>query len=275
MKDKFSAVWLSHSSIRDYLKCPRAYFLRNMYKDPRTGHKITVMTPPLALGQAVHEVVESLSTLPVEDRLKEPLTEKLNQAWKKVEGEKGGFRDKEQEERFKEKGRAMLVKVEKNPGPILEKAIKIRQDLPHFWLSETDNIILCGKIDWLKYIEEKDAVHIIDFKTGKVEEDADSLQLPIYKLLADNCQKKKVDGASYWYLQKDDEPVEVELPDEDEAKETVLEIAKRVALARKVGRFVCKNKDGCAACIPLESVVAGKGELVATSEYNQDIYILN
>jgi hypothetical protein len=41
-------------------------FLRNMYKDPLTGHKVTVVTPPLSLGAAVHEVVESLSSLPTE-----------------------------------------------------------------------------------------------------------------------------------------------------------------------------------------------------------------
>ena len=65
-RDKFKAIWLSHSSIADYLKCPRLYFLRNVYKDPITNHKITVMNPHLALGQIVHEVVESLSILPTE-----------------------------------------------------------------------------------------------------------------------------------------------------------------------------------------------------------------
>ena len=70
VRDKYSAVWVSHSSISDFLKCPRAYFLRNVYKDPATGHKITVVTPPLSLGTAVHEVIESLAVLPVEERLK-------------------------------------------------------------------------------------------------------------------------------------------------------------------------------------------------------------
>ena len=76
-KDKFKAVWLSHSSIADFLKCPRLYYLRNVYKDPRTGHKFTIMTPPLALGQAVHEVVEGLSILNVEDRFAVSLLEKF------------------------------------------------------------------------------------------------------------------------------------------------------------------------------------------------------
>jgi len=31
-KDKFAAIWISHSSISDFLKCPRSYFLKNIYK---------------------------------------------------------------------------------------------------------------------------------------------------------------------------------------------------------------------------------------------------
>ena len=77
MKDKYSAVWVSHSSISDYLKCPRAYYLKNVYRDPKTNRKISVMEPPLALGQAVHEAIESLSALPVEERFTTPLLERF------------------------------------------------------------------------------------------------------------------------------------------------------------------------------------------------------
>ena len=92
--DKYSAVWVSHSSISDFLKCPRSYFLRNIYKNPITGHKMTVMTPPLALGQAVHEVIESLATLPTDDRLKISLVKKLrNPVWLKITGKRGGFKN--------------------------------------------------------------------------------------------------------------------------------------------------------------------------------------
>ena len=195
-KDKFKATWVSHSSIADFLKCPRLYFLRNVYKDPKTGHKITVMKPPLALGQAVHEVIEGLSVLPVSERLSISLLKKFDVEWEKISGERGGFKTKSEENEYRERGVEMLKKIERNPGPILEKAVKIKQDLPHYWLSEEENIILCGKIDWLKWIEETDSVHIIDFQTGKNEEDSESLQLPIYLLLVRNTQKRNVDGVS-------------------------------------------------------------------------------
>lgn len=273
-KDKFKAYWVSHSSISDYLKCPRFYFLRNVYKDPRTGNKMTVMTPPLALGQIVHEVVEGLSFMKSTDRLKEPLSKYFEAAWDKVSGEKGGFKDKTIEEEYKKRGLSMLAEIEKNPGPILKKAVKIRSDggLPWYWFSEEENIILCGKIDWLEYLEKSGGVHIIDFKTGKNEEGEDSLQLPIYLLLAKNTQKRKVEKLSYWYLDKG-KVVKKDLPDEKEAKDRVMKVAEKIKLARQIERFKCP-KGGCFYCRPLEKVLKGEGKLVGVSDYRQDIYIL-
>jgi len=88
MPDKYSAVWVSHTSISDFLHCPRAYYLRNIYKDPKTGHKIKLMAPALALGLTVHEVLESLSLLPKNKRFEEPLLVKFDKVWEKVSGRK-------------------------------------------------------------------------------------------------------------------------------------------------------------------------------------------
>ncbi|MBI3955267.1 PD-(D/E)XK nuclease family protein, partial [Candidatus Gottesmanbacteria bacterium] len=234
-KDKYTAVWVSHSSIGDYLKCPRAYYLNNVYKDPISGHKIKLTSPPLALGQAVHEVIESLSVIPVKDRFIQPLMVKFEAAWKKISGERGGFKDKDQEYLYKKRGMEMIERAVNNPGPLLNLAVKITMNLPYFWLSEEDNIILCGKIDWLEYLPETDSVHIIDFKTGKVDEKSSSLQLPIYYLLVHQCQKRRVTRASYWYLDKNTHLTEVVLPDLKKAKEEVLSIAKEIKLVRTLG----------------------------------------
>lgn len=272
-KDKFSALWVSHSSLNDFINCPRAYFLRNVYKDPKTGHKITVMSPPLALGQAVHDVVESLSILPTQQRLSEPLDKKLDIAWENVTGKKGGFTSLKQETEYKQRGKEMLENITKNPGPVANKAIKISQELPYYWLSEEDNIILCGKIDWLEYIPETDSVHIVDFKTGQKEEKTDSLQLPIYYLLVTNTQKRLVSKVSYWYLAQSPKPVQVPLPDPEQAYEDIYEIARRMKLARQMEHFKCQT-DGCFACRPAEKVLKGEAEFVGTSIYNQDVYII-
>ena len=100
MSDKYKATWVSHSSISDFLACPRAYYLRNVFKDPKTGNKITVTSPFLSLGQAVHDVIESLSILPTEERLKVSLLKKFDVSWQKVTGKLGGFRNLEQEKEF-------------------------------------------------------------------------------------------------------------------------------------------------------------------------------
>lgn len=275
-RDKFKAVWVSHSSISDFLQCPRAYFLKNVYKDRLTGHKITLMNPHLALGQAVHEVIESISTLPVRKRFAQPLLGRFEDAWEKVRGSKGGFENSEQEEKFKERGRKMIERMEGNLKPLANLAIKLKEKepVPHFWLSEEENIILCGKIDWLEYLSETDSVHIVDFKSGQHEEDDGSLQLPIYYLLASNCQPRKVTKVSYWYLARDNHPVEQRLPDIDTAYQEILQIAREIKQARKEKNYKCKRKGCCYACCPLEEIIKGKGRLVGIDEMKRDVYVL-
>jgi ATP-dependent helicase/DNAse subunit B len=273
--DKFSAVWVSHSSIADFLNCPRLYYLRNVYKDPLTGHKIARIEPPLALGQVVHEVIDALSVLPAPDRLKVSLIKKLDVEWEKVSGKKGGFKSGEEEQESKERARKMLKRIMDNPGPISKKAVKLKSEdtlPPRYLISEPDNIILCGKVDWLEYLPETDSVHIVDFKTGRWEQNEKSLQLPIYFLLTKNLQSREITKASYWYLDRDDGPKEVKLPPAEEAHEEVLKIAKRIKLARQITHFSCPS-GGCKYCYPYELIVSGKGEKVGESEY-QDIYII-
>lgn len=274
MPDKYTAVWVSHTSINDFLQCPRAYYLKNVYKDPKTNHKIQLMSPPLALGQAVHAVLESLSVLPGSERFKESLIAKFEREWKRVSGKRGGFFDDETEEHYKNRGKEMLLKVMDNHGPLDGLAVKIKEDLPHYWLSEEDNIILCGKIDWLEYLNDSDSVHIIDFKTSKSEENESSLQLPIYHLLVHNCQHRETSKASYWYLGLD-KMVEKKLPDLDSAKEQVLKIAKEIKLARQLERFKCPHGEGgCSACRSMEKILRGEAEFVGENDYRQDVYVL-
>lgn len=274
-RDKSTAVWVSHSSISDFLECPRSYYLKNIYRNPKTGNKIQLMTPALALGQAVHEVVESLSILPTEQRFETPLIERFEDAWQRVEGKQGGFLSKEAEKQYKRSGEEMLRRIMKNPGPVAKLAVKIQMDLPQYWISEEDNIILCGKIDWLEFLEETESVHIIDFKTGKRSERESSLQLPIYLLLVTNTQKYPVEKVSYWYLGQEDEPTKKRLPNLEKAQTDVLKIAKKIKLARQLESFNCpQGEKGCRACKPYEAIVDGKGELVGVGEYGNDIFVM-
>ena len=288
MADKYSAVWVSHSSMGDFIKCPRLYYLHNVYKNPKTGKKINLVSPALSLGSAVHEVVEGLADYPAEKRFENPeaLLERFEKAWEKFSGKKGGFTSIEEEEMAKARGRAMIQRVIDNPGPLKEKIVKLKEGangmLPNFYLSEKDNIILCGRIDWLEYKSEDDSIHILDFKTGKNEEKGESLQLPIYQLLLNKLQKRKVTGTSYWYLDSEDKPKEVSLPNLDESYEKVYKVAKQVSDARSLAGkggpekvFVCpRGESGCFGCAPFEKIIRGEAEFLGVGEWGQEMYLV-
>lgn len=267
-------MWVSHSSMGDFLKCPRAYFIRQIYKDPSTGHKINIINPSLALGSVIHDTLESLALLKAEDRFKKSLLDKYNELWANFSGDLGGFKNEDEEVLYKNRGILMIKRVMDNPGPLLNKAVRLKSPdtlPPRYLFSVEENIILCGKVDWLEYFPVDDSVHIIDFKTGKNEEMEDSLQLPIYALLVKNCQKRNIKKMSYWYLEKDDIPREVSLPDFDDAYTRVMEIALRVKKTREIKNYKCP-RNGCFACEPFEAIINGDAKYVKTSGY-QDIYI--
>lgn len=235
-----------------------------------TGKKLKLVNPSLSLGQVVHEVLENLSKLKVEERFSVPLFASFDERWKKVSGKPGGFFSGGTEQQFKKRGQDMLTRVTKNPGPLKKLAVKMAVDLPHYFLSEEDNLVLCGKIDWLEYFPETDMVGIIDFKTSKYGEEAQSLQLPIYYLLAHNCQKRAVKSVSYWYLETSDFPEERPMPDSVESASKILKIGKDIKLARTLGRFNCPNGEKkCNYCRAYEDILADKAELVGSdNRYN-------
>jgi ATP-dependent helicase/DNAse subunit B len=277
-QDKYSSVWVSHSSIGDFLKCPRLYFLHNIYKNEK-GKKINIASPALSLGIAVHETLEGLSKYKAEERFLKPLEETFEEEWRKVSGKQGGFKNEQEEKEAKERGRNMILRVAKNPGPLVKKTVKLppsKNDMPpNFFLSEAENIILNGKIDWLEYIPEDDSIKVIDFKTGRNKENEGSLQLPIYLLLLNNLQKRKVSGAAYWYVDCDNEPISVKLPDAKKAYEDVLAIARKIKIAREKGEFNCpRGGSGCFACRPFEKILKGEAEYIGIGGYGQEMYLV-
>lgn len=282
MSDKYTAVWVSHSSMGDFLKCPRLYYLHNVYKDPATKNKIALVTPHMSLGIAVHEVLEGLADFPSETRMGRDLLATYDEAWSKVTGKRGGFTSDEEEKAFKDRGVAMLLNVKKNPRFLPNKRLKLPRETmnPNFFISEEDNIILNGLVDWIEFLPESDSLHIIDFKTGKKEESESSLQLPIYLLLCHALQKRKVTKASYWYLESDTF-VEKALPDEKEAKEAVLAVARKVKKARDAGVFLCpEGETGCMHCRVYEEILkAKKGEdtyveSVGLGQFKQELFVI-
>ncbi|MEX0672687.1 MAG: PD-(D/E)XK nuclease family protein [Candidatus Paceibacterota bacterium] len=278
-QDKYSAVWVSYSGLSTFLKCPRAYYLQYMYKDPQTRRKISEMTPHLALGQVVHNTIEPLANVPAEKRFDQPIMDIFERHWSTISGEKGGFISIEEEVEMKERGRSMIKRVVEHPGALKRKATRIPPTPsgmpPNFYLSEEDNIILCGSIDWLEYLEDTDSVHIIDFKTGKREEEGRSLQLPMYLLLARNLQKRSVAKASYWYLDRSDTLDEKELPTYEDAFEQVLTESRKLKKAREAKDLSCPQGGSCFACSSFEKIIVGEATCIGSNEMNKDVYVVS
>ncbi len=275
-QDKYTAVWVSHSSMGDFLKCPRLYYLHNIYKDPKTGNKVSLVSPHMSLGVAVHEVLEGLGDYKSEDRMKQDLIKKYEEAWAKVTGPRGGFKNTDEEKEFKERGLRMIENVIKDPKFLVNKTLKLKREKmnPNFFLSDEHNIILNGLVDWIEYLPETDSLHIVDFKTGKKEESESSLQLPIYLLLCDALQKRKVTKASYWYLESD-KIVEKELPNLEEARIAVMEVALKVKEARDKKEFKCPyGEAGCFGCKPYEAILKGEAKYLGIGGFSQDLYMI-
>lgn len=265
----------------DFLKCPRLYYLHNVYKDPKTNRKMSIVTPHMSLGIAVHNVLEGLADHPAHERMQRDLRALFEEAWLMVAGEKGGFSSAEEEERFKMRGKDMINSVIKNPRFLVNKRIKLPQgNMPcNFYLSEEDNIILNGLVDWIEYLPD-DTLHLIDFKTGKHEEKESSLQLPIYLLLCNALQKRKVSRASYWYLEED-KMVEKQLPDIEKARRDVYAVARQVKDARDTKNFPCSSGGiGCIFCRDYDEILKTKegkpslAKYLGVGGFNQDIYMI-
>lgn len=272
-KYPYGAVWLSPTSLSDFDRCPRLYYLRNVYKDPKTFRKIQVVNPFLTLGGCVHATIESISHLPKSERFINPLTDKFEQLWRKTLGKVGGFESEKQEQMFKERGLNMIRRLENNPGPLANLANKIQSDIPNMWLSQKEILVLCGVIDWIEVLPD-DTLHIIDFKTGKNEQDADSLQLGVYLLLVGNKLKRQVSKMSYWYLDKEEAPKEVSMPEIDEVLRSLIDKGVKIRDYRLRGDHTCPH-GGCSYCSEYESVLQGKAENVGVDmKMRRDLYFL-
>lgn len=291
MADKYKAIWLSHSSFNDFLNCPKAYYLKNVYKDPKSRKKISLITPYTSLGSAVHLALETLQEIPAggrEEKIK-VLDEEYKKIWEKnFRGEKGGFRSEEEEKEFFEKGLEMIQNIKENPNFLLNKIIRKEsyykgEIIPNYFIDDEEEVLLCGVPDWVEYLED-DTLHVIDFKTGKNEEKEDSTQLPIYILLLENLQNRKVSRASYWYLSKDKKEIVKEIGKEEieDVKNEIIKVGKEIKdlknrLLKEDWRdvFACKRGDeGCIHCRDYEKIISGEAKYVGLDIYDKDGYIL-
>src|SRR5438552_3446077 len=103
-----NTIWLSHTSLGDFEKCHKLYYLRNLYRDKShgNGYRIQVANPYLSLGQAVHDAIDHFVTrYKTDERTKDKLFYEFERAWQMRPGKRGGFKEADQENYFKERGK--------------------------------------------------------------------------------------------------------------------------------------------------------------------------
>ena len=254
-----NSLWISYSAICDFEKCKRAYYYKHIYRNHKNNNRIQIVNPYLSLGSIVHEAIEGVAGFSVEERNKTSLVKRYNSFWKNYTGKKGGFISEKQEKEFKERGLKMVKRAEKSP--IIKKpAYNTNSGLPKMNLFP--GVELVGNIDWIEILPSK-KLHIIDFKTGKNEENGNSLQLPIYYLLAKNNIKEEIEKVSYWYLDKDNDPVSQELNFNEDYLKIVKEKAKNIMNAVENKDFKCSSGyRNCFCCRDFDSVFSGEAEYV-------------
>ncbi len=266
-------IWVSHSSITDFNNCPKLYFFKSVYRNPKTGNRIQLVNPYLSLGSAVHDTIDEVVNLPLLKRKKTSLTKNYRKIWKKYSGKKGGFVSEKQESEFKKRGGKMIKKVE-NSGILAKKSLKKTDNLPKADLCK--NIGLVGSFDWIEVLKNNN-LHIIDFKTGKSEEKKNSWQLPIYQILAEKNYNKNVEKLSYWYLEKNNKPISKELINTNTFIEKIKAKAREIKKNIDENNFSCNfSYNSCYWCRDYESIVSGEAEYVGFDEkMKKDLYFLN
>lgn len=262
-------IFISYTSLSDFLKCPRTYYLKNIYRDPKTNFRLQIASPHLSLGSTVHDTIKWYLDLKGQVTKKQ-LEDKFRNLWLKYRGKRGGFESLEQEGDFGRRGLKMLDNFFKNAQG-LEK-ITHHVDFPKLNLFE--DVILMGNFDFIG--EKTDgSLHVLDFKTGANDE-KDPIQLYIYAILAEANLGKPVSRASFWYLDRDDAPREIVLDPLEPKLEWLKEKAKLLKEAIKDGEWVCiKGEELCRECRLHQAIIDGKGEFQFSDyRYKKDVYYL-
>lgn len=263
------AIFLSHTSLNDFLNCPKAYYLKNVYRNPESGYKIQAVSPYLALGAVVHDVIKWY--FEAEDKpTKVEVENKFRGFWWKFHGKRGGFTSSEEEAGFGKRGLLMLenfltnvTKVEKPLSPI---------EFPKYLL--TENIVLHGNMDYAGELSDG-TLHVMDFKTGSKDE-VSPLQLYIYSILAENYYGKPVSKASFWYLDRDDAPKEIVMDPLQPQIDWLTEKGLMLKKALEENCWECiRGEDLCRDCRDYTAILEGKGELMFVDHaFKKEVYFL-
>jgi len=263
------ALFISYTGLKDYIRCPRSFYLKNVYRDPKTGYKLQVTSPYMTLGALVHDAIKWF--LQMQGQVtKDQLIQKYRNLWLKYRGKRGGFSSIEDEASFGKRGLKMLDNFFDNTA-VLERQLKTN-DFLKFKIDE--GTFLNGRVDFLGELGDG-TLHVLDFKTGSKDEE-DSLQLHIYAILAESNLQKPVSKVSFWYLDRDSSPKEAVLDSLEERLDWLKTKAKEIKKSLEQANWICiKSPVLCQDCQAYQAIIDGKGEFQFADEaFKKQVYFL-
>lgn len=173
-----------------FRQCPRRYKfyyvdkVREIYEKPR---------PYFTMGEHVHAALKDfLSSVPVAERTPSRLEDLLQAKWQRY---RRGFQDSAEEREWWERALRQVRWFASSQD--LAATPYMVEDYHEATLSSS--VAVLGRIDRVDR-ESEGTLHIIDYKTGKMPEQTDALQLNIYALILSRKQEPPVTRASYLYL---------------------------------------------------------------------------
>jgi len=148
--------------------------------------------PYLTMGAHVHNALKDLYDLPAEKRTAQVSESILRRRWKE---NRLGFADLEEEKKYGIQAIRMLRlfthKMDVARDPVALEEFQNVECAP--------DVFLTGRIDRID--KEPEGLHIIDYKTGKFNEEwVSPEQLKLYAVMVANSMKAPVRKASFLYL---------------------------------------------------------------------------
>ena len=234
--------------------CPQQY--KYVYIDDLADEYKTAK-PYLTMGAHVHNALKDFyEKLEPKDRDYRNLEKLLRKRWLE---NRSGFAGQDDERRWGTKALKMLkLYVHKND---VTKTPSMLED--YYDADIAEDVKVLGRID--RVDEDEAGYHVIDYKTGKFnEEDISDLQLVIYAMIMAANIKKPIYKASYLYLTEDKwYSLDIDESLYEDAREKVLEEVEKIKQEKE---FLPQMNKYCRTCDFLE--LCPKKEEVLKKEEN-------
>lgn len=172
-RQKIQVGYLSYSQLETFNNCPLQYRYRYLQRIPVPA------LAPQSLGNSIHITLKDfLQGIKNKNKLKEKdLLSLLDRNWASL-----GYADKAHEKASKKSAQRMMINFYKD----LDKKINVQFLEQPFIIKVSPSLRVGGKIDRVDKVG-KDKIEIIDYKTGRMQDQKEidkSLQMTVYALAA-------------------------------------------------------------------------------------------